>query len=110
MGVGSPGFQRYDHTIKIGIGYLREAREIGEIGAMDDAQIELEARGVFALMDGMQLQWLLNPSIPVAQMFKDQLDPTLKRWERGGKPRRRARPPASKDVREPETGASAARA
>ncbi len=102
--------QRYDHTIKIGIGYLREARELGEIGAMDDEQIEREARAVFALMDGMQLQWLLNPSIPVAQMFKAQLDPILQRWERSGKPRRRARPPASKDVKEPETGASAARA
>jgi AcrR family transcriptional regulator len=116
--------QRYDHTINLGIGYLREAREIGEIGAMSDEQIELEARSVFALMDGMQLQWLLNPSIPVARMFKAQLDPILQRWARGGKPRRRARPPAPKDtrpapkdtgpgvqdVREPETGASAARA
>ena len=108
---------RYDHTIQIGIGYLREARELGEIGAMDDAQIELEARGVYALMDGMQLQWLLNPSLPVAKLFKDQLDLVLQRWERGGKPRRRARPPATRgnppaaqDVREPETGASAARA
>jgi AcrR family transcriptional regulator len=130
--------QRYDHTIKIGIGYLREAREIGEIGAMSDEQIELEARGVFALMDGMQLQWLLNPSLPVSQMFKALLDPILQRWERGGKPRRRPRAaapkgteptpkdtepapkdteptaqgtgPAVQDVREPETGASAARA
>ena len=73
-------------------------------------QIEREARGVFALMDGMQLQWLLNPSLPVAQMFKAQLDPILQRWERGGKPRRRPRAPAPKDVKEPETGASAARA
>ena len=77
---------------------------------MSDEQIELEARGVFALMDGMQLQWLLNPSIPVAQMFQAQLDTILKRWARGGKTRRRARPPARKDVREPETGASAVRA
>jgi hypothetical protein len=101
---------RYDHTIQLGIGYLREARELGEIGAMNDEQIELEARGVYALMDGMQLQWLLNPSLPVARLFKDQIDLILQRWERGGKPRRRPRPPARKDVKEPETGASAARA
>jgi hypothetical protein len=101
---------RYDHTINLGIGYLREAREIGEIGAMDDEQIEREARAVFALMDGMQLQWLLNPSLPVAQMFKAQLDPVLQRWEQSGKPRRRSRAAAAKDVKEPETGASAARA
>ena len=116
--------QRYDHTINLGVGYLREARELGEIGAMDDEQIEREARGVFALMDGMQLQWLLNPSLPVARLFKDQIDLILQRWERGGKPRRRARPPAGKDtppaakdtepgaqgVRELETGAPAVRA
>jgi AcrR family transcriptional regulator len=117
--------QRYDRIINLGIGYLREARDIGEINAMNDEQIELEARGVFALMDGMQLQWLLNPSLPVGQMFKDQLDPILDRWERGSKPRRRPRPLASgitesravgesqtgaPEVREPETGPSAARA
>jgi AcrR family transcriptional regulator len=116
--------QRYDHTIELGVGYLSEARELGEIGAMDDAQIEMEARGVYALMDGMQLQWLLNPSLPVAKLFKDQLDLVLQRWERGGKPRRRPRAaapkgaepaaqgagPAGQDVRAPETGASAARA
>src|ERR1700735_2567553 len=113
--------QRYDHTIELGVGYLSEARELGEIGAMDDAQIEMEARGVYALMDGMQLQWLLNPSLPVAKLFKDQLDLVLQRWERGGKPRRRPRAaapkgaepaaqgagPAVQDVRAPETGASA---
>jgi AcrR family transcriptional regulator len=115
---------RYDHTINLGIGYLREARELGEIGAMSDEEIELEARGVFALMDGMQLQWLLNPALPVARLFKAQIDLILQRWEQGGKPRRRARAAAPKDtglaakgtepgvadVREPETGASAARA
>ena len=65
----------------------------------------------------MQLQWLLNPSLPVARLFKDQIDLILQRWEQGGKPRRRARPPATRgnppaaqDIKEPETGASAARA
>jgi AcrR family transcriptional regulator len=94
---------RYDRTIRLGINYLHEAQDIGEIHPMDDAQIELEARGVFALMDGMQLQWLLNPSLPVAQLFKDQLDPILKRWAKGAKPKRAA-------VTAPETGASAAHA
>jgi AcrR family transcriptional regulator len=109
---------RYERTIRLGIGYLRDARDIGEIHPMDDEQIELEARGVFALMDGMQLQWLLNPSLPVAQMFRDQLEPIMKRWARGAKPRRRARATLAKEpVKEPvkdagtqETGASAAHA
>jgi AcrR family transcriptional regulator len=95
--------QRYDRVINLGIAYLREAMEIGEIHPMDDKQLELEARGVFALMDGMQLQWLLNPSLPVAQMFKDQLDPIMNRWARGAKPRRRPRPAAAKELSVPPT-------
>jgi AcrR family transcriptional regulator len=93
--------QRYDRTISLGISYLREAMEMGEIGPMDDEQIEREARGVFALMDGMQLQWLLNPSLPVAQMFRDQLEPVLKRWASSAKPRRRSGPSVPKEL-EPE--------
>ena len=98
--------QRYDRTIRLGIAYLHEARDIGEIHAMDDEQIELEARGVFALMDGMQLQWLLNPSLPVAQMFNDQLEPILKRWARGAKPRRRKHLPAVQEPSVPQPGKS----
>jgi AcrR family transcriptional regulator len=100
---------RYDRTIRLGIAYLHEARDIGEIHAMDDEQIELEARGVFALMDGMQLQWLLNPSLPVAQMFKDQLEPVLKRWTRGAKPVKKPLSP-EKVATEKGTGAPVAHA
>jgi AcrR family transcriptional regulator len=123
--------QRYDGVINLGIGYLREAREIGEIGDMTDEQIEMEARAVFALMDGIQLQWLLNPSLPVSDIFRRQLDLTLERWVRGAKSRRRRapagitapggpeapatlEPPAGKapapKIRTKETGASAGRA
>jgi AcrR family transcriptional regulator len=103
--------ERYDRVINLGITYLREAREIGEIGDMTDEEIEMEARGVFALMDGVQLQWLLNPSLPVADIFRRQLDLTLERWARGAKSRRR-RVPAGITVPEKakETGASAGRA
>ena len=59
---------------------------------MTDEQIEIEARGVFALMDGMQLQWLLDPSLPVVAMFQAQLDMILERWTRGARTRRRRIP------------------
>lgn len=122
---------RYDRVISLGIGYLREARDLGEIGDMDDEQIEMEARGIFAMMDGMQLQWLLNPSLPVAQMFRVQVDAILARWARGAKSRRRrprpsglTSPASSREaalaggstttpgatINEEETGASAGRA
>lgn len=98
--------KRYDRTIRLGIAYLHEARDIGEIHDMDDQEIELEARGVFALMDGMQLQWLLNPALPVAQMFKDQLEPVLKRWTRGAKPVKKPRPSAAGAQPAPDQGKS----
>jgi AcrR family transcriptional regulator len=79
--------ERYQSVVNLGIGYLREARELGEVGPMDDEQIEIESRGVFALMDGMQLQWLLNPSLPVVHMFEVQLNTILERWVRDAKVR-----------------------
>ena len=75
--------ERYRSVVNLGIDYLREATELGEVGPMDDEQIEIEARGVFALMDGMQLQWLLDPSLPVVHMFEGQLKTVLERWVRG---------------------------
>jgi AcrR family transcriptional regulator len=77
--------ERYQTVVNLGIRYLREARELGEVGPMDDEQIEIEARGVFALMDGMQLQWLLDPSLPVVHMFEVQLHTILERWVCGAK-------------------------
>jgi AcrR family transcriptional regulator len=74
--------ERYRSVVNLGIRYLREATEIGEVGPMDEEQIEIEARGVFALMDGMQLQWLLDPSLPVVHMFEMQLNTVLERWVR----------------------------
>jgi AcrR family transcriptional regulator len=77
--------ERYQTVVNLGVRYLREARELGEVGPMDDEQIEIESRGVFALMDGMQLQWLLDPSLPVVHMFEVQLNTILERWVRGAK-------------------------
>ena len=74
--------ERYQGVVNKGIRYLREATELGEVGPMDDEQIEIETRGVFALMDGMQLQWLLDPSLPVVHMFEAQLAKILERWVR----------------------------
>jgi AcrR family transcriptional regulator len=123
--------QRYTRVINLGVAFLREARDLGEIAPMTDEQIEIEARGVFALMDGMQLQWLLDQSVPVVQMFQAQLDAIIERWTRGAKTRRRrtlrprlsasdvAADPAltgggpaadGTSVRDEETGAPASRA
>jgi hypothetical protein len=46
--------------------HLREAAEAGEIAALTPAAIEQEVHMVTALLDGMGLQWLLDPSTDVA--------------------------------------------
>lgn len=77
--------ERYKRCLNRGVGYLREAGDLGEILPMDDEQIAIETRAVFALMDGVQLQWLLDPSFPVVQMFETQLGRIVERWAGGAK-------------------------
>jgi AcrR family transcriptional regulator len=70
----------YERTVNLGISYLREASEMGQVLPMDSTRRELEARGVFALMDGLQLQWLLDPSLDAAGIFETQLKAIIERW------------------------------
>jgi AcrR family transcriptional regulator len=72
--------KRYERTVRLGISYLKEACAMGEVLPMDDKQLEVESRSVFALMDGLQLQWLLDPSIDAAQAFEIQLNALIERW------------------------------
>ena len=72
--------ERYKRCLNRGVSYLLEARDLGEVVPMDDEQIEIEIRAVFALMDGVQLQWLLDPSFPVVRTFGTQLGRIVERW------------------------------
>lgn len=42
---------------------LRIAADHGDIHPISDEQIELEAHGFVALMDGLELQWMLDPTV-----------------------------------------------
>jgi AcrR family transcriptional regulator len=72
--------RRYERTVKMGIGYLREACALGQVQPMDDHQLEVESRSVYALMDGLQLQWLLDPALDAAGVFETQLEALIDRW------------------------------
>jgi AcrR family transcriptional regulator len=76
--------KRYDHVVSQGVLRLKEARASADILPMDDAFLLMEVRGFFAQMDGLQLQWLLDPSIDLVGIFRHFLDVTLARWT--GKP------------------------
>lgn len=77
--------RRYERVIGVGIAELTRAREDGEVLWMSDEEISMEVRGVYSLMDGVQLQWLLDSSMDLEGTFRRCLGATLERWT-GGKP------------------------
>ena len=65
--------------------YLREARDLGEVGPMTDEQIEAEASMSYAILDGLELQWLLDARVDLVGLFDTYLDAAIIRW-RAGRP------------------------
>lgn len=72
--------RRYAHTLGELVKAFHEAIADGEIAPMSDEQIDEEARLVFAVMDGIELQWLLDPSVDLVGLFNHHLDATIERW------------------------------
>ena len=62
--------------------HLHEAVADGEVAPLNEAEVELEARLFVAAMDGMELQWLLDPRVDLLELFDRFLDTTLARWTR----------------------------
>ena len=77
--------KRYQGTVEEMSCNLREAADKGEILPLSDSEIENEARGVIALLDGDEIQWLLNPNVDLVQLVSTHLEVVLARWT--GKPR-----------------------
>lgn len=53
---------RYSANLATLAGHLRQAVAEGTIRPMDTAEIEIEVRLITAVLDGIGLQWLLDPS------------------------------------------------
>lgn len=71
--------RRYQTTVASLSGHLREAVAAGDVHLRPE-QIESEARGLVALMDGIELQWLLHPELDLVGLFSAQLEHLLARW------------------------------
>lgn len=61
--------------------HLHEAVADGEVAPLSEAEVEQEARLFVAAMDGMELQWLLDPRVDLLELFDRFLDATLARWQ-----------------------------
>lgn len=59
---------------------LREAGEDGEIREMTPAEREMEARGLVALMDGIELQWLLDPEVDLVGTYRHHFERLAEEW------------------------------
>lgn len=77
---------RYATTLDEVCHHLQLAIDAEEIQPMPPQQIEREARTMFAVMDGIELQWLIDPSVDFVGIFDDYLDQAIVRWQ--GSPRR----------------------
>ena len=75
--------ERYTQGLAHQARHLREARDAGEIGPLTDTQIEAEASLLYAVLDGLELQWLLDERIDLPGLFNQYLDSAIDRWKAG---------------------------
>lgn len=71
---------RYARIVGEAVTALQAAAAAGEIRAMSPAECELEARMLFAVMDGLELQWIAAPDLDLGAMFRPVFEVTLARW------------------------------
>ena len=73
--------RRYAETLRGWAAKLREAVVNGEVAALTDEQIEAEIRILIAVLDGIELQWLLGAQIDLRQLIATHIDQTITRWQ-----------------------------
>lgn len=74
---------RYDQHVRELVERLSEARDRGDIRDLTDVEIEREARGYIALMDGLELQWLLDPEFDLLGAWEYHYLNARHRWTDG---------------------------
>lgn len=62
---------------------LREAVDRGEVAPMSDEQIEAEVRILIAVLDGLELQWLLGADIDLPALATRYLEHAITCWQSG---------------------------
>ena len=72
--------QRYTTNLATLAGHLREAVEVGDVEPLTPAQIEIEVRLVTATLDGIGLQWLLDPSTDVVASVTTYIERAIAAW------------------------------
>jgi AcrR family transcriptional regulator len=72
--------ERYAHIADRLQEEILHAVAVGEIGAMDPATARSAALQLSAMMDGLQLQWLLDREMDLVGIFDGYLDAVIAGW------------------------------
>ncbi|MET0693447.1 MAG: helix-turn-helix domain-containing protein [Propionibacteriaceae bacterium] len=72
--------QRYTANLATLAGHLRHAGNVGDVAPLTDDQIEVEVRLVTAALDGIGLQWLLDPSTDVVAAVSTYVERAIAAW------------------------------
>lgn len=87
---------RYADNLATLATHLQRAVDDGEVAALTPAEVEREVRLVTAVLDGIGLQWLLDPATNVTAIVQAYIDRTFEAWRsdgaNGGPPSRPAGP------------------
>ena len=62
---------------------LLAAVDLGEIAPLSERQAEYEARAFCAMLDGFELQWLLDPSVDLVALVDTYIEQSISRWQLG---------------------------
>ena len=72
--------ERNRRTLELFISNLNEAIAAGDIAAMSNDEVEQECRLLISVMDGLELQWLLDPNVELVALFERHQEQMLARW------------------------------
>lgn len=72
--------QRYITNLATLAKHLQQAVDAGEIGPLTPAEINVEVRLVTAVLDGIGLQWLLDPTTDMAGSVDTYITRTIAGW------------------------------
>ncbi|MFD1719653.1 TetR/AcrR family transcriptional regulator [Georgenia deserti] len=73
--------KRYARTLRDFEQWIREAVEAGEVRPMDQETLRYEASTLLAVLDGVELQWLLTPGIDLVGQVTRYLESSIARWQ-----------------------------
>ena len=75
--------RRYTFNLATLAAHLRHAVDAGEIAPLTPAEIDQEVRLVTAVLDGIGLQWLLDPTTDFVGSVASYISHSITRWRSG---------------------------